>query len=541
MPDDAELLKRYIDDRSNQAFGEIVRRHLNLVYFAALRRVNGDKHLAEDVTQLVFSKLASKAPSLRERASLTGWLYVTARLEAAQAMRAARRRRARELEAQAMHEILSEPEQDINWDSIRSVIDDILYALGERERELVLLRYFEERPFAEIGMIFGTSTDAARFKLDRILEKIRAGLAKRGIKSTSSALALALASQAGAAAPAGLATTVIGNAIASTAASGVAASGVLQFMSTSKLALGAAVVMGLLGIGFSVHENSVTRKNNAALAAANLDYERALAQAKALKIEADRMKMSLEALGRINPKYASQRTPNPLGGQSATIGSHGTSSSSPAPQVPVINRALSNNPDVRAALAGWMKGCYSVNYGPLFASMGLTAVQIDGVEDLMMGRDINMSGTWLTLRPEGETAADVEESVHDFLGDSNFQQLQQYQATEFVREVASGLAGNLYDTDTPLTPQQAEQLTQIFAQNSTAPKGSRPFPGTVDWDTALTQAQGVLSDAQLAALGNEVTVLTSQPGIWGAMNPISPGSLGRTAYPPPAFYASAGH
>ena len=67
----------------------------------------------------------------------------------------------------------------------------------------------------------------------------------------------------------------------------------------------------------------------------------------------------------------------------------------------------------------------------------------------MMGRDINMSGTWLTLRPEGETAADVEESVHDFLGDSNFQQLQQYQATEFVlRGRKWACRKSLPDTDT---------------------------------------------------------------------------------------------
>jgi DNA-directed RNA polymerase specialized sigma24 family protein len=99
MKDDAELLRSYVEDCSEKAFAELVRRHLGLVYSGALRRVGHDMHLAEDIAQKVFSDLARKAPSLAGRASIAGWLYVSTHLAAAEVVHKERRRKARENEA----------------------------------------------------------------------------------------------------------------------------------------------------------------------------------------------------------------------------------------------------------------------------------------------------------------------------------------------------------------------------------------------------------------------------------------------------------
>jgi hypothetical protein len=64
MTDDSDLLVRYCQDRSESAFTELVGRHFNLVYFAALRQLGGDTHRARDVSQAVFTCLAVKAPTL---------------------------------------------------------------------------------------------------------------------------------------------------------------------------------------------------------------------------------------------------------------------------------------------------------------------------------------------------------------------------------------------------------------------------------------------------------------------------------------------
>jgi RNA polymerase sigma factor (sigma-70 family) len=105
MTADAELLRQYGEGLSEEAFGELVRRHLDLVYSAALRHVNGDAHLAEDVTQRVFSDLAKKARSLSHRTDLVGWLYTSTHFAAAKAIRVERRRKARDTEAYEMNKL----------------------------------------------------------------------------------------------------------------------------------------------------------------------------------------------------------------------------------------------------------------------------------------------------------------------------------------------------------------------------------------------------------------------------------------------------
>src|ERR1700753_1860448 len=104
MTPDGELLRRFVDARSDEAFAELVQRHLNLVFTAALRQVNGDFHLARDVAQTVFTDLARKAPSLARRSSVTGWLYTGVHFAAAKAVRSEQRRRAHEQNASAMND-----------------------------------------------------------------------------------------------------------------------------------------------------------------------------------------------------------------------------------------------------------------------------------------------------------------------------------------------------------------------------------------------------------------------------------------------------
>src|SRR5215510_14599729 len=104
MSEDVQLLRRYAEEGSETAFADLVRRHIDLVYSAALRWTAGDAHLAQAVTQSVFTDLARKARKLPASVVLTGWLYQATRFAAAKVVRTERRRAHREQEAVAMQE-----------------------------------------------------------------------------------------------------------------------------------------------------------------------------------------------------------------------------------------------------------------------------------------------------------------------------------------------------------------------------------------------------------------------------------------------------
>jgi RNA polymerase sigma factor (sigma-70 family) len=212
-----ELLRRYVTDRSEAAFAELVSQHIDLVYSAALRQLNGDAAAAQDVTQAVFTDLARKAPSLLRHTTITGWLYTSTRYVAANQRRAEQRRRTHEQEAYAMNQLLQSAQPDPAWLELRPLLDEAMHELNASDREAVLLRYFERLPLAQVGLRLGLNENAARKRVERALEKLHAILAKRGVTSTMAALAIVLTERAVGAAPSGLARRISVTAVAAAA------------------------------------------------------------------------------------------------------------------------------------------------------------------------------------------------------------------------------------------------------------------------------------------------------------------------------------
>ena len=174
--DDGELLKRYVAAGSEEAFRLLVERNVPLVFSAALRKT-GNRSMAEDVTQVVFIILAKKAPRLSKGTVLAGWLHRTTHYISTKALLKEYRRRQREQKAVQMQ--TEDDEKD--WESLAPVLDDALAELGEAERGAVLMRYFQNRSFREVGKVLGVSDDTAQKKVSRSLDKLRRFLFRRGV------------------------------------------------------------------------------------------------------------------------------------------------------------------------------------------------------------------------------------------------------------------------------------------------------------------------------------------------------------------------
>jgi len=203
---DAELLRNYHRQCSEEAFAQLVERHVNLVYSAALRHAGIAAH-AEEITQAVFIILASKADRLRPDTVLEAWLYETTRLTALSFLRGERRRQAREQEAY-MQSTLPESTDDSVWHQLAPLLDEAMARLGKKDREAVVLRYFKEKNLGEVAATMQISEAAAQSRVHRAVEKLRRLLMKRGVALSGVAISGAISAHSVQAAPVALAKSV---------------------------------------------------------------------------------------------------------------------------------------------------------------------------------------------------------------------------------------------------------------------------------------------------------------------------------------------
>ena len=505
MNTDAELLSSYARENSEDAFAELVQRHVGLVYSTALRHLGGDAHGAEDVTQVVFAALARKAGSLSHHRALAGWLYLGAHHAAAQAVRTEQRRRAREQEAQTMHELTSPGSPPADWDRVRPVLDDALRELRDDDREAVLLRFFEQRPFDAIGAALHVTEDAARMRVARALDQLHTLLAKRGVTSTSSALAAVLANQAAATAPAGLAASVSGAALASAGGGAVSVLMFLHFMSTTKFIGGTSMIIGLLALGTAGYNVHAQREAETALDVEQRIYD----------LQTTRLRVVEARIQETEQRVAGLKQ----AGETAAVEAAAVKAAKAWNPVAEGKAFVQRHPNVGRAFAEYRDAMTTFTFGEFWKSRALTAAQIEEFKALMrVGRGWNQSPT-VTLEGKRVVLSSPEEKItdsefllrlRDLIGDEGYKAyVWEHFPADFARTHASSVARGLAFTEAPLSPRQAEQVVKIMSPIFGAAR--RQGAGAdVDWDAVDAQAAGILSAAQMPVWRSESAVGRAQ-------------------------------
>jgi RNA polymerase sigma factor (sigma-70 family) len=233
---DMELLQDYDRQGLQEAFAEVVQRHVNLVYSVALRHV-GIAAQAEEIAQAVFVILARKAASLRPDTVLESWLYETARLTSLSFMRSERRRQMREQEAY-MQSTLNESTNTEVWNQLAPMLDEAMSGLSSKDRDAVVLRFFKEKNLSEVAANMEISESAAQSRVHRAVEKLRKFFVKRGVAFSSVAIVGAISAHSVQAAPVGLAQSISVVALAKGAAASSSTStiikGALKLMAWTK-------------------------------------------------------------------------------------------------------------------------------------------------------------------------------------------------------------------------------------------------------------------------------------------------------------------
>jgi RNA polymerase sigma factor (sigma-70 family) len=204
--DDRELLSAYLSNASPDAFAQIVRQNIDLVYSAARRQL-GDSHLADDVTQAVFVLLSHKAASVK--GPLAGWLLTATRFASRDARKIAARREYHERQAALMRPEQSLASDEPPWETYAPILDDAIARLKPSDRDAVALRYFRGLSLEQVGVALGINAKTAEKRVARAIGRLRQTLAIKTSVPAVAVLASQLAARGSVAAPAKLIESII--------------------------------------------------------------------------------------------------------------------------------------------------------------------------------------------------------------------------------------------------------------------------------------------------------------------------------------------
>jgi len=449
---DMQLLQEYASGRSEEAFSTLVSRHINLVFSAALRSVNNPSQ-AEEITQAVFVTLARKARALRRGTVLSGWLYQTARLTAANFIRTETRRQHREQQAY-IQSTMNDPEPEA-WTRIGPLLEEAMSQLNEKDRNAIVLRFFEGKPLKEVGDALGATEDAAKMRVNRALDKLRDFFHTRGITMPAGALAAAIAENSVQAAPAGLEASV------ASAATGLVQGSALT-ASTLALVKGAIHIMTSAKIGMAI--------GLGAAAIIALQLQQLSTQKQAVKQLQEQVAQDAQASRAQQAQIAKLQEQNAFNAKSMESAAHDVATARArvaAKQAATAAGKKGNrmsemfkDPAVLDAMRGQITSTTKTQYAPLVKQLNLSPEQADKFYQILVDKSMKGFDALQTGSFSPNDAKSTDPSLQSLLGDAGYAQFN-----DFVQNMANQTTLSLMMkdfTDNPLSDTQQQQLLQAI-------------------------------------------------------------------------------
>jgi len=257
---------------------------------------------------------------------------------------------------------------------------------------------------------------------------------------------------------------------------------------------------GVLAAGLAWYERADLQRTTAALAISQQESAVLTGQLLQLGLKAKALERD-QIVSQPAPASAGSALPA-AGGNALAKGTGGTAPQIAAPP-PVSADVLNRDPKVHETLGKIVDWNNAQFFGPLLQAAGLSPDQVQRAEYLIgqketfegYGPEIAFGAT-----PGSQAYSDIEAELKQTLGTAGVAAMDNYEITRSI----GGLAGTLYDTDTPLSADQASQLTQVLVSTNRgiAAGDSWYHLQNTDWDAALAQASQFLSPPQLNQLKN---------------------------------------
>ena len=470
--DDMQLLREYATSQSEDAFATLVSRHINLVYSAALRQV-GNPHYAEEIAQAVFVILARKCGALRPGVVLSGWLYHTARLASANFLRGEYRRQRREQEAY-MQSSLNEPESS-SWRQVAPLLDEAMARLSEKDRNAIVLRYFEGKEMGQIAAALGSSEYAAKMRLSRAVDKMRDFFVKRGMPISSAGLAAVISEFSVQAAPAGLAASITAGACGGSAVAAstlTLAKGTLTMMTWTKINAAIAVV-AIAAVTYQWHETTgAQRETERAQQALARQTQLSAEQTSTIQQLQDR-NASLE--GKVANLQSAAAAQTPGRGMNSSLAAMAKSAKAQGLAGGMQNGGIAkflSDPAMKKALLSQQRFMLTQQYATLVKQLNLTPEQSDKFYNIlsdasssavdkaaaMFSGDKDAAAKAMKDTEGSQAVADTQ--LQALLGADGFAQYKEFKDTVSERMLLDQMKPSF--AAEPLTPDQEQKLLQIM-------------------------------------------------------------------------------